>query len=116
MKEDLPTLIPKRIDRDPPIIRGVTAPELYTVGWIAIGLGIFSALLFGLVARTVFFGMVAALIIFVLALVFGILIMASITRGMPQNYFIHRKLIVMEKFGFGRAPFIHKSTKFRTDD
>jgi len=111
--DQLPTLVPNRIDRDPAIIRGVTAPELYLIILLALPTGLLGVLLFGLLFRSLFIGVALGMTTIVLILVFGVLLIANIKRNKPLNYLTHAWHIKREKLGFKAASFIHKTTRFK---
>ena len=111
--DQLPTLVPNRIDRDPAIIRGVTAPELYLIMFIALPTGLLAVLFFGLLFRSLFIGVALGMTTIVLMLVFGVLLIANIKRNKPLNYLTHAWHIKREQLGIKAASFIHKTTRFK---
>lgn len=113
MKPSIPSLVPNRIDRDPAIIRGVTAPELYLIIAMAIPLGLFGVLVTGLIFQSFFVGIAFGMMTTVCVLIVGVLMIAAIKRERPHHYLTHAGYIKVERLGFKVAPFIHKTTRFK---
>jgi len=108
------THIPNRIDREPAVLLGVTAPEFNSITWLALPSFIIATLfftvLFGGVLAGAFTGLVVALYISFSALLW----VARIKRGKPPQWLPHTTAILLEKVGFRAAPFIHKTTYFHS--
>lgn len=106
--------MPNRIDRDPAIYRGITLPEMNNIGLISIATAFFSLLVFGLLFLSLFTGFLFAMATFLYTIYISLLKLAALKRGKPQHYLVHWIAILKEKYGLGRAPFIHKMTTYRT--
>lgn len=106
--------MPNRIDRDPAIYRGITLPEMNTIGLLAILSAVFSLIVFGLVFLSLFTGFLFSLATFLYTIFFSLMQLAELKRGKPQHFLVHWVAILKEKYGLGRAPFIHKMTTYRT--
>ena len=105
-------LIPNRIDRDPSILMGVTAPEFYTVGWMTLPALIAGSVIFSLLFESLLGGLFVGLILAAYTAFWGILWIARVKRGRPPLWLQHTTAIVMDKMGLSVAPFIHKTTRF----
>jgi len=105
--------VPNRIDRDPVIMKGVTNPEFKMIAVIASALSIASFILFLLVISAVF-AMLASAFVLVICLFSGVFILAAYKRNKPRNYVTHMKHIYIERYFKIPAPFIHKTTHFRS--
>ena len=113
--ENIPTHIPKMLDEDPPVLKGVTAPELYNIASISGILSFISMIGFGFFAKSVMFGMSAGFILFLAFITAGVLFISDYRRGKPSNFMEIKKGIILEKIGLGKAPFIHKTTNYITE-
>lgn len=111
--DQLPTLVPNRIDRDPAIIRGVTAPELYLIILIAIPTGVLGILVFGVLFGSLFTGVAFGMATMIFSIVFGVYFIANVKRNKPLNYLTHAWHVKRESLGLGAASFIHKTTRFK---
>lgn len=111
--DQLPTLVPNRIDRDPAIIRGVTAPELYLILIAAMPFSLLGILLFGSLFGSLFVGLAFGMATMVLGLIFGVFVIANIKRNKPLNYLTHAWHVKRESLGLGSAAFIHRTTRFK---
>lgn len=105
--------VPKRIDRDPAILMGITAPESKIIAAIA---GLVGLVVFVLV--TIFVSLTAALlafmVVFTIFLFGGVKLLAAYKRNKPRNYVQHIKHVFLEKIFGLKAPFIHQSTEFKS--
>ncbi len=114
MSKNSKPFIPNRIDRDPPVIVGVTGPEVYAIAWLSLP----SFLLFALIAGTIFSSVVAGLFVGVVGigvtLFGGVLVLAKIKRNKPPHYVLHMKLKLFGMLRISPTPFLYKSERFRS--
>jgi len=110
------SFVPNRIDRDPPVILGVTSPEVNAIGWLSIPAFIITAILvyslFGSIVYAIFGGVVGIAI----SLFGGLMLLVSIKRNKPPHYILHKKHILLDKLGLKPAPFVYKSERFSATD
>ena len=105
--------VPNRIDRDPVIMKGVTNPEFKMIAVIASAISIGSFILFLFVISAVF-SMLASAFVLVISLFAGVYMLAAYKRNKPRNYVTHMKHVYIERYFKVPAPFIHKTTHFKS--
>ncbi len=105
--------VPNRIDRDPMIMKGVTNPEFKMIAVIASAVAIASFILFLFIMSAVF-AMLASAFVLVICLFLGVYMLAAYKRNKPRNYVNHIKHVYIERFFKVPAPFIHKTTHFKS--
>lgn len=105
--------VPNRIDRDPVIMKGVTNPEFKMIATIACVLTVVFFILFLFIMSAVF-ALLASAFVLVICLFVGVFILAACKRNKPRNYVNHMMHIYIERYLKIPAPFIHKTTHFRS--
>ncbi len=106
--------IPNRIDRDPPVILGVTGPEVMAIAWLSVPAFILSALFFGIVFSSIPIGLFLGVVGIGVTLFGGVVTLAKVKRNKPPNYILHKKQIVLSEMGISPASFLYKSEQFRS--
>ena len=105
--------VPNRIDRDPVIMKGITNPEFKIIASIAGAVGAISFILFLFIMSAVF-ALLACAFVLVISLFSGVFILAAYKRNKPRNYVNHMMHVYIERYFKIPAPFIHKTTHFRS--
>jgi len=100
---------PTRLDREPPVLWGCTAPEL--VALLALGLLGWGPLVLGL-ASSAGYGFTTLPIVGLLTFVtvrLGAAQLRRVKRGRPEHEFQHRLLLLTMRWGLRRTTFIRAS-------
>jgi len=105
--------VPNRIDRDPVIMKGVTSPEFKMIATIACVLAVVFFILFLFIISAVF-ALLAGAFVLAICLFVGVFILAAYKRNKPRNYVNHMMHVYIERYFKIPAPFIHKTTHFRS--
>ena len=113
MQHSFPQFAPNRIDRDPAIVRGVTAPELYAFFSASAPVAIIALVLMTLLS-SFFAGVVAGIFSGVMFLFVFLFFTASLKRGQPPNFLPHRITILKDEASLGRASFIYRDSHYRS--
>lgn len=108
------THIPNRIDRDPSVLMGVTAPEFNSISWLALPSFIVATLVFSLLFTSVLAGAFTGLAVAMYVSFSALIWVARIKRGKPPHWLPHTSAILLEKWRIKAAPFIHKTTHYHT--
>jgi len=106
-------LVPNRIDRDPAVIMGVTAPEIYTIAWVSAPVFLLSSVVFGMVFQSFFGGLLLGFVSAIASLFGGVVLVARFKRNKPPHYLTHYRLTILGKFGVKPTPFLHQSQRYR---
>jgi len=110
------SFVPNRIDQDPPVIMGVTSPELTSLGYLAIPAFILGVVLTFLFLNTFVYAVLGGVFLAVLTLFGSLFFLIAYKRNKPRNYVLHRKQILLDKLGIKRVSFIYKSELFSSRD
>ena len=110
------SFVPNRIDRDPNVMLGVTAPELNAIAWLALP----AFIIFAIAGYFVLDSFIRALLagaFGVMIVLFGALfLLVAIKRNKPPHYILHIRFILLDKLGIKKAPFIYKTERFSATD
>ncbi len=108
------SFVPIRIDREPNVLLGITASEIYTILWVTLPMFGAAALIVGLLLQSPALGIFIGFTVAMAYMFAAVIILAKIKRNKPPNYIIQSKYIFLEKIGLKKAPFIWKSEVFKT--
>jgi len=110
------SFVPNRIDRDPNVMLGITAPELNAIAWLALP----AFIIFAIAGYIIFDSFIRAILsgaFGVVMVLFGSLfLLIAVKRNKPPHYILHMKFILLDKLGLKKAPFIYKSERFSATD
>jgi len=110
------SFVPNRIDRDPNVMLGVTAPELNTIAWLALP----ALIVFAIIGYLIFDSFIRGLLVGafgVMIVLFGsMFLLIAFKRNKPPHYILHTKFILLDKLGLKKAPFIYESERFSATD
>jgi len=108
--------IPNRIDHDPPVLLGVTSPELTLLGYISIPAFLLGAVLTFVFSDTFVYAILGGVFIAIIALFGSLFFLIAYKRNKPRNYVLHRKQILLSRLGLKHVSFIYKSELFSSKD
>ncbi len=106
--------IPNRIDRDPPVIVGVTGPEVYAIAWLSLPAFLVFAIITWSIFSSVVGGLFAGVVGIGITLFGGVLVLAKIKRNKPPHYILHMKLKLFGFLKISPTPFLYQSERFRS--
>jgi len=110
------SFVPNRIDRDPNVMLGITAPELNAIAWLALP----AFTIFAIGGYFVFDSFLRAILVGafgIMIVLFGALfLLVTIKRNKPPHYILHMKFILLDKLGLKKSPFIYKTERFSATD